>query len=96
MFVGKAQAYLRVEHLLGAPLGYAPALISNIRPGWLAGDKHSSLLRAIVNYGRKKFYTFAPGGNLINFFSSSRAMRTNALAYSDRVSSMKNKVNLHE
>ena len=27
-----------------------------LRPKKLAKDKHSSLLRALVNYGRKKFY----------------------------------------
>jgi hypothetical protein len=34
MFVGKAMANLRLEHLKGASLGYAPALPTNIRLGW--------------------------------------------------------------
>ncbi len=33
MFVGKAAAYPRVEHLKGAYLGKAPALVANIRLG---------------------------------------------------------------
>jgi hypothetical protein len=56
MFVSKAGAHPRTEHLKGTSLGYAPALLASIRRGWTGKkDKHSSLLLTIVNYGRKKF-----------------------------------------
>jgi len=34
MFVGKEGAHPRVEHLKGVSLGYALALLANIRLGW--------------------------------------------------------------
>ncbi len=34
MFFGKPGAYSRVEHLKIAPLGYALALLTNIKLGW--------------------------------------------------------------
>jgi hypothetical protein len=34
MFVGKARAYSRVEHLKGASLGLAPDLPANMGLGW--------------------------------------------------------------
>ncbi len=47
-----------MKHLSGVPLYWWPlALPTNIRLERLATDKHSSLLRKFVNYGRKKFYT---------------------------------------
>jgi hypothetical protein len=56
MFVGKAGAYPRVEHLVGSGL---------TRKHWtrlerLARDKRSSLLRKFVTYGRKNFYNIGP------------------------------------
>jgi hypothetical protein len=47
-----------MEHLKGASLGQAPALLSNIsfRVDRPAREKHSSLLQTLVNYGHKKFY----------------------------------------
>ncbi len=57
MFAGKAKAYLK--HLSGTELyDRLLALPANIRLKLetLASDKHSSLLRRIVNYDRKKFY----------------------------------------
>jgi hypothetical protein len=52
-----------VQNLKGASIGYAPGLIANIRLGWkrLARDKHSSLLRAFVNYGQKSFIILGKG-----------------------------------
>ncbi len=35
-----------------------------------ATDKHSSLLRTFINYGRKKFYNIAPGANVIKLHLS--------------------------
>ncbi len=37
-------------------------IADNIRLGWkkLAKSKHSSLLRKIINYGRKKFHNVGP------------------------------------
>ncbi len=51
-----------MELLKGNSLGYAMALPANIRLGrkGLPGKKHSSLLRKLVNYGRKKFYNIGP------------------------------------
>jgi hypothetical protein len=43
-----------VEHLKGAPLGYALALPANISLSW------KGLLQISVNYGRKKFYCTGP------------------------------------
>jgi hypothetical protein len=54
------RAKLGVE---GAPLGYAPALLVNIRLTRLAKDKHSSLFGPIVSFKEKKFITFAQGKN---------------------------------
>jgi hypothetical protein len=44
-----------VEHLIGASNGLAHTLIANIKTRLerLAKGKHSSLLRALVNYGGK-------------------------------------------
>jgi hypothetical protein len=46
MLVGKAGSYPGVEHLKGASLGFATALLANTRQGCrqFAGTKHSSLL----------------------------------------------------
>jgi hypothetical protein len=55
----------RTRQISGAQLlGRLLALPKNIRMGWkkLAGDKHSSSLLNLVNYGRKKFYEMGPGG----------------------------------
>jgi hypothetical protein len=50
MFVAKG------EFLLGAPIGQAPAFLTNISLAWkgLPVTKHSSL--SFVNCGRKKFF----------------------------------------
>jgi hypothetical protein len=45
---------------------------------WLAGDKHSSLLRKSVNYGQKSFITLGPGANVIKLFSISLMKRPNS------------------
>jgi hypothetical protein len=50
-------------YLSGAPLlGKFLALPTNIISGWkkLASDKHSSLLRKLVNYGHEKLHNIAP------------------------------------
>ncbi len=48
----------RMKHLSGAPLWVRLlALPTHIRLGW---DKHSSLLQAIGNYVRSKFYSIWP------------------------------------
>ncbi len=47
----------------GAPLGYAPALLANIRLTRLAKDKHSSIFDPIVSFKEKRFVTFAQGKN---------------------------------
>jgi len=50
-----------VKPLSGTPLyGKLLALPTNIRLERLARDKHSSLLRKLVNYGRKKLYNIGP------------------------------------
>jgi hypothetical protein len=50
----------RVKYLSSAPLKGRPH--SHLtRLERLARDKHSSLLRKSVNYGRKKFYSTGPG-----------------------------------
>jgi hypothetical protein len=43
-------------------MALAPVLTSKIRQGrkGLPGKKHSSFLRKLVNYGRKKFYNIWP------------------------------------
>ncbi len=63
MFVGKAGAYPRVEHLNVSPLlekalGLTCKLWTRMD---LARDEHSRLLRKSVSYGRKKFYRIGPG-----------------------------------
>ncbi len=63
----------RVKDLSGAPL-YCRLLASptNIRLGWKSlPDKHSSLLRKPVNYGRKKFYNTGPWCQFHQYFMSS-------------------------
>ncbi len=49
-------------HFRCSTLGLAPGLTHKhyTRPAILARDKHSSLLRKSVNYGRKKFYSIGP------------------------------------
>jgi hypothetical protein len=54
MFVVKAGAYTRLEHLKGASLGKAPALPANISLGWKDLSETNSLLQKSVNYDRKK------------------------------------------
>jgi hypothetical protein len=57
MLVGKAkaEAYPGMENLKGFFV-CVPALLTNIRPGWKGLPwTNTSLLRALVNYGRKKF-----------------------------------------
>ncbi len=44
------------ELLLGASLEKSPTFLTKIGLESLASDKHFSLLRKYVNYGRKKFY----------------------------------------
>jgi hypothetical protein len=58
MFVAKAGAYHREEQLKCTALGLAPGLSYKqwTRLERPARDKHFSLLRKFVNYGRKKFY----------------------------------------
>jgi hypothetical protein len=55
----KARAYPSEAPFRCSTLGYAPGLTHKhkTRLGRLARDKHSSLLRKSVNYGRKKFYS---------------------------------------
>jgi hypothetical protein len=55
-----------VEHLKGSSLELAPALPTNIRLGWgmLARDRHSTFLRAFINYGRKSFYVIRLSSSL--------------------------------
>jgi hypothetical protein len=63
MFVRKIKAYPKVKHLSDAPLlGRLQAFPhkQQARLESLARDKHDSLLRKSVNYGRKKFYNFGP------------------------------------
>ncbi len=48
MFVLKAKDYPNEKLLLGAPLGQALALLTNIGLGWPV-TKHSSLLRTFIN-----------------------------------------------
>jgi hypothetical protein len=58
MLVGKA-----VEQLKCTSLGQAPGLSYK---HWtrLGRDKHSSLLRKFINYGRKMFYKIGPWYNI--------------------------------
>jgi hypothetical protein len=51
-------AYTRVEHLKGASLGKAPALLENIRLDYksLPGANVLANYKKVVTYGRKKFY----------------------------------------
>ncbi len=51
-------AYPRMEHLRGASLGKAPALLTSSRLGWKGLPRTNSLnvIRKFVNYGRKKFH----------------------------------------
>ncbi len=64
MFVGKAGAYLIVEQLKCAFtwVGSWPFLQTLDKDGKErpARDKHSSLLRIFVKYGRKSFITLGP------------------------------------
>jgi hypothetical protein len=58
MFVGKARSLPERDILLAAPLGYAPALLANIR---LASSKHSTLFgfdaRVFAKYFSKSVAT---------------------------------------
>jgi hypothetical protein len=49
-----------VEHLKGASLRWAQALLENTRLERIARDKRSSLLRKVVTYDRNKFYNIGP------------------------------------
>ncbi len=62
MFVGKARAYPSEAHLRFSTLGQAPGLTHKYKTRLerLDRDKRSSLLRTLVNYGRKKFYSIEP------------------------------------
>ncbi len=54
-------AYPIVEHLRGSSIGQVPALQTDqTRLEMFATDKHSSLLRTFVNYGRRKFCNIGP------------------------------------
>ena len=54
-------------HLSGAPGLARKHLTCLERP---AGDKHSSLLQKLVNYGRKSFVTLCPGAYTIKLFTA--------------------------
>ncbi len=64
MIVGKAGAYLAEALFRCSTLGYAPGLTHKhyTRLERLNRNKHSSLLRTFVNYGRKKFYNIGCRG----------------------------------
>ncbi len=65
-------AYLRVDHLKGSSLGQAsaflPTNINQTKLERLGRDKRSSLLRKSTNYCRKKFYSTAPWGPMLQNF----------------------------
>ncbi len=58
MFEGKARVYPGEALFRSSTLGYAPGLTHKYYTEleWLAKDKHSSILKTFVNYGRKTFY----------------------------------------
>jgi hypothetical protein len=59
-----------MEHMEGALLRHARCLTCK-QCVWLerlARDKHSSLLRKFLNYGRKKFYNLALGPSVTKLF----------------------------
>ncbi len=62
-FAGKARAYLSEESLRCPSLGQAPGLTSKYQTilERLARDKHSCLLRKLVNYVQKCFITLVLG-----------------------------------
>jgi hypothetical protein len=62
MFAGKARSYPGEAPFRCSNLGKAPGLTHKhkTRLEWLARDKHSSLLRTSVNYGRNKLYSTGP------------------------------------
>ncbi len=68
-FEGKAGAYPSETPLRCTTLGWASSLTHNqmTRLERLARDKHFSLLRKFVIYGRKKFYIIGPR-NLCSIF----------------------------
>ncbi len=63
MFVNKSRAYPCETPLRCSPLGQVPRLTHKRWPMLEkpAIDKHSSLLRTLVNYERKKVCNFEPG-----------------------------------
>ncbi len=72
MFVGKARSLPESGVLFGCStqVGYSLTHKHQSRLERLARDKHSSLLRTFVNYGRKKFYNVDPmGPNVIKLFT---------------------------
>ena len=52
-----------MEHLKGASLDLAPALLANSSLGWkgLPGTNTLAFYEKFVNYGQKKFYNIVPG-----------------------------------
>ena len=54
--MARQEAYHRVDQLLGALLGFAPALLTNIIPALekFSRKKHSSLLGPLVSYKEYK------------------------------------------
>jgi len=58
MFAGNAQSLPTWSHVRLSPLGKAPGFTwkHQTRMRKFARGKHSILLRAFANYGRKKFY----------------------------------------
>ncbi len=62
MFVDKAGAYLRGQHMKRCSTWVSSSLTHKHlnRLENLASDKHSSLLRKLVNYGKKTFYNIGP------------------------------------
>jgi hypothetical protein len=60
MFACKGRVYQSEDFSNAHVWGRLSALPTNIRLGWYARDKHSSLSKTFVNYGSKKFYNIGP------------------------------------
>ncbi len=63
IFVGKARAYLSKSSFRFSTPGLTFKHYTRLER--LVRDKHTSLLRTFVNYGRKFFITWTPGAGAI-------------------------------
>ncbi len=71
-------AYLRKDHLKGASLREAPALLAKTRLVWkgLLGTNTLALIQTFVNYNCRKFYNMGPWGDFASAATKNLGLTT--------------------